>query len=482
MIRKNASEMRIVLIKSTRSMVDFVVGTAELARDVMRPGLLPVPALPPDPESKMQALRDLIARNRAGSAEALPSVCSAHPQVLAAALLLAESRDAPCLIEATSNQVNQFGGYTAMTPPDFIAHVHGLCDALGVARERVLFGGDHLGPQVWRAQSAEVAMAHARDLVAAYVRAGFTKIHLDCSEGCAGEGAQVGDAIAAARAADLALACEAAAPLPEAVSYVFGTEVPPPGGARAGAEEETVLPTAPEAAQATIAAHAAAFAERGMAETAWRRAVGLVVQPGLEFAPDHVLPFDRAAPDHLSPVLSRHPGLAFEAHSTDYQHPGVYPDLARRHFAVLKVGPALTFAWRQAVYALDAILAWLEPGANRPALSEVMEAEMLTSPGDWQKHYAGDAARLHLLRHFGYADRIRYYWTRPAAQAAVRALMADLARHRPPRPLIEQHFAPAVIDRAETLAPRAATWAEALALSQVQEALSPYYFEPTATS
>ena len=48
---------------------------------------------------------------------------------------------------------------------------------------------------------ANSAMAMARVMVADYVSAGFTKIHLDCSEGCAGEPAQVGDAIAAARAA-----------------------------------------------------------------------------------------------------------------------------------------------------------------------------------------------------------------------------------------------------------------------------------------
>ena len=422
----------------------------------------------------MQELRNLIARNRAGSTEALPSVCSAHPEVIAAALLLAEATDVSLIIEATSNQVNQMGGYTGMTPADFITFVYGICDANRVRRDRVLFGGDHLGPQVWRDQPANDAMALARDLVAAYVRAGFTKIHLDCSEGCAGEAAQVGDTISAARAADLAAICETATPTPERLSYMFGTEVPPPGGARADEAMVGVLPTQPQAARATIAAHHAAFAARGLTQ-AWPRAVGLVVQPGLEFAPDHVLHFDTSAPDDLSAVLETHPALSFEAHSTDYQHDPVYPALARRHFAVLKVGPALTFAYRQAVYALDAIAAWLDPDPSRVPLPEVMEALMLAAPKYWAKHYTGDAATLRLLRHFGYADRIRYFWTQEPAQAATAALMAQLKRHRVPRPLIEQYFAPAVITRAEALQLDDDDWARALVLAQIQHMLQPYF-------
>ena len=102
----------------------------------------------------------------------MPSVCSAHPDVIAASLLLADALDVPLLLEATSNQVNQFGGYTGMQPEDFIRFVRDIAAQVGAPDQPLLFGGDHLGPQVWRSQPAEVAMGHARDLVAAYVRAG----------------------------------------------------------------------------------------------------------------------------------------------------------------------------------------------------------------------------------------------------------------------------------------------------------------------
>ncbi len=423
----------------------------------------------------MNLVRDIVAQNRAGTAIALASVCSAQPDVLSAALLLAKERNRPMLVEATSNQVNQFGGYTGMTPKDFIAYVRKLADDLEVDPALVVFGGDHLGPQVWRAQNADIAMGHARTLMQAYVEAGFTKIHLDCSEGCAGEPAQVDDELSAARAADLARVCETHAPDPKALSYVVGTEVPPPGGARAEESGQSILSTRPERAKHTLACHRAAFEALGL-DAAWARVAALVVQPGLEFAPTHIDRFDISAPDVLSAALSDTPNIAFEAHSTDYQHDNVFPELARRHFAVLKVGPALTFAYRQAIYALDEMSQWIDPTRCGRQLSNTMERLMLEKPEFWQNHYDGDEDALHLQRHFGYADRIRYYWPDAQAQTELSDLFDALDCPVPP-PLVGQYFSPSVIERAENNRGKAGSWAKALIWAEIQAALAPYVFE-----
>lgn len=428
----------------------------------------------------MTHLRDTIARSRAGMPAALPAVCSAHPDVLRAALLLAEELDRPLIVEATSNQVNQFGGYTGQTPADFVRQIGQIADAAGVDRARLVLGGDHLGPQVWRKGPAPEAMARAEAMVTAYAAAGFTKIHLDCSEGCAGEAAQVSDECAAERSARLAAACLAAAPDPAALSFVIGTEVPPPGGARAEAADHVIAPTNPDAAAATLHAHRAAFSAAGLA-SAWPQVCALVVQPGVEFSPEavhHLPPGDGAA---LRAVLDDWPGIAFEAHSTDYQSPEAYGRLAGMGFAVLKVGPALTFAYRQAIYALDAIAdvagldTGLDPAQRVPA---VMEAEMRAAPGHWQGHYPDDdspAARL--LRHFSYADRIRYYWARPAARAAVARLLAAFDAAALPDPALAQGFAPEVIDRAAALRRAEPHPARALIAASVQMALRPYFID-----
>ncbi|WP_342076950.1 class II D-tagatose-bisphosphate aldolase non-catalytic subunit [Yoonia sp. SS1-5] len=419
----------------------------------------------------MTMLDDIIRANRAGHGPALPSVCSAHPDVLTAALLLAETLDRPLLVEATSNQVNHSGGYTGQTPADFIASLRTQSDGLGVAPERLIFGGDHLGPQAWKDQPADRAMAEAKLMIRAYVQAGFTKIHLDCSEGCSGEAAALPDGPAAARAAELAQVAEDAAPDPGALRYVIGTEVPPPGGARH--DDEGIAPTPPDRAAATMRAHADAFDALGL-QDAFARVRGLVVQPGLEFAPAHIDHFPMDGADDLSTMLGPYPDLCFEAHSTDYQKPEVFPELGRRNFAILKVGPALTFAWREAVYALSHADIWRVGG---PHLSLLMEDIMTKTPGYWEGHYHGTPADQRIMRHFGYADRIRYYWTNEAVMQAVADIKSRIDAAPAPAPLLAQYLPAATLARARTLDLPPAT---AILVAHVQQALLPYFGDPTA--
>ena len=414
----------------------------------------------------MPDLRRIIARNRAGDAIAIPSVCSAHPDALEASLTLAETLDQPLVVEATSNQVNQDGGYTGLTPAAFISFVRDIASRAGVDPGRILFGGDHLGPQTWRKLPAEQAMDKAHRMVADYAAAGFTKIHLDCSEGCANEPAQLPDAITAKRSAALAATALQHAPEPRTLLFVIGTEVPPPGGARTD-DHGDIPPTTPEAAKATLVAHREAFRA---ADVPLDQIGGLVVQPGVEFSPMevHHLPLQRNP--HLLDALTDWPQVCLEAHSTDYQNPEAYPRLAQLGFAFQKVGPALTHAWREALYALDTIRAqtgW----TSGVSLPDTMEAVMLEHPAHWQGHVHGPDQRLQ--RHFGLADRIRYYWPHPKAQAAVQRLLADLSDKRLPEPLLAAHFCAAEIASARTSAyplPRA------LALARVQTALRPHFF------
>ncbi|MGL4237145.1 class II D-tagatose-bisphosphate aldolase non-catalytic subunit [Tabrizicola sp.] len=415
-------------------------------------------------------LRQIIARNRSGEPVAIPSVCTAHPEALEASLTLAETLNQPIVVEATSNQVNQDGGYTGLRPAGFIAFVNDIAQRSGVHPTRILFGGDHLGPQAWRSLPAAQAMEKAHKMVADYAAAGFTKIHLDCSEGCAGEPAQLPDEITATRSAALAATALKHAPSPTKLLFVIGTEVPPPGGARTD-DHGQIPPTTPEAAIATLAAHAEAFRA---ANLPLEQIGGLVVQPGVEFSPMevHHLPLQRDPA--LLAALNGWPHLCYEAHSTDYQHPTAYPRLAELGFAFQKVGPALTFAWREALYALDTLrcqAGW----ATGPSLADEMEAVMLQDPTHWQGHWRGKDTDLRLQRHFGLADRIRYYWPQPKAQAAVARLFADLDGRQLPDPALLAHFRPEEIASARRTRhslPRA------LALARVQSALRPYFFGP----
>lgn len=391
-------------------------------------------------------LARLAPARASGRPVGITSVCSAHPLVIEAALLQARDDGGPALVEATCNQVNQEGGYTGLTPAAFREQVLATADRVGLPRGAVVLGGDHLGPNPWRHLDADEALRRAEAMVAAYAGAGYAKIHLDASMGCAGEPAGLPDEVVATRAARLARAAETAAadagvPAP---FYVVGTEVPTPGGALEGVEHLEV--TSPEAAAETWAVHRRAFAAAGL-ESATARVVALVVQPGVEFGHENVAAYDPTRAQALAASLDGMPGLVFEAHSTDYQPPQALHALVSDGFALLKVGPGLTFALREALYALDGIAAALDPAWREHSLAAAMERVMLADPGHWRSHYPGTPEEQRRLRHFGYSDRIRYYWPAPAAAAAVDRLLARFGDTPIPETLVSQ-FLPTLYPRA----------------------------------
>ncbi|WP_206456283.1 D-tagatose-bisphosphate aldolase, class II, non-catalytic subunit [Aurantimonas marina] len=376
---------------------------------------------------------------RAGTPCGITSVCSAHPVVLRAALRHGRETGATVLIEATCNQVNHQGGYTGMQPADFAALVGRIAEEEGCPAKQIVLGGDHLGPNPWRDQPAEAAMAEAEKMVEAYVAAGFRKIHLDASMGCAGEPVALDDDATAKRAVRLAAVAErtAAEQGGEMPRYIIGTEVPPPGGADHALDE--ITPTAPEAARMTIAVHRQHFVDAGLSKV-MDRVIGIVVQPGVEFGNHNVIAYDRSKVQSLIRILDDEPRFVFEAHSTDYQGTAPLSELVEDGFPILKVGPELTFVLREALYALDLIASDLIPDYGDRPLMKAMEEIMLAAPGNWNRHYTGDAATQAMLRHYSLSDRIRYYWASKAAEAAVARLSEHLDGQTVPLPLMRQHL------------------------------------------
>lgn len=410
------------------------------------------------------ALLALAPARKSGQVLGIPSICSAHPVVIAASFAIARARGTPVLIEATCNQVNHEGGYTGMTPSDFRAFVLGIAKDEGFDPAGLILGGDHLGPNPWTALPASEAMAKACAMVAAYAQAGFGKIHLDASMSCADDPTPLPDATIASRNAELAAVAEAHSPRPPV--YIIGTEVPVPGGA--WEEVEGLVPTSAAAARATADLQREAFKAAGI-ETAFARVVGLVVQPGVEFGNENVVAYNRPAARDLIACLPQLPML-FEAHSTDYQTPQALADLVQDGFGILKVGPGLTFALREALYGLDHIADVLFP--DHMPLRMTMEALMQQKPVYWAKYYHGTPLHQHLQRHYSYSDRIRYYWTDPVAQAAVADLMARFGTAQLPEPLISQHLGAAY---AEVMQGNTAKTAPALLRAAVTRALTPYF-------
>ncbi len=404
----------------------------------------------------------------------ITSVCSAHPLVIEAAFRRALRDDQVVLLEATCNQVNQEGGYTSMTPGDFRYFVERIAGTVGLSTDRIILGGDHLGPNPWRKLPAQDAMSRAEAMIVAYVEAGFEKLHLDTSMGCAGEPAALPDALTAERAARLARVAEEAAKRADRKPpvYIIGTEVPPPGGATHALEELEV--TAPDAVLETLRVHHAAFNAAGVAP-ALERVIGVVVQPGVEFGNANVMLYKPARAGALIAALDAMPGLVFEAHSTDYQPAGELSALVDGGFAILKVGPGLTFALREALYGLDSIRKVISGDAASPGLAEILEDVMLADQGHWTGHYGGDAQEQRLQRHFSYSDRIRYYWPDKRVQSAVDHLFTELSAPIP-ETLISQYLGRLYPD---VVAGRVAPTARELCLAAIDGALAPYHAATT---
>lgn len=388
---------------------------------------------------------DLIADNRKGFAKGIYSVCTANAEVLEACFKQAKADGSILLVESTSNQVDQFGGYTGMKPADFVRYVKSIAQKVGFSDKMILLGGDHLGPNVWQHLPSAEAMEKSKVLIEEYVKAGYLKIHLDTSMFCADDKGDrsrpLADEIVASRAAVLCRVAEDAwakyrnsGPKP---IYIIGSEVPVPGGA--AEEEEEVIPTAPEDAEHTITVIKKYFMEAGL-DDAWKRVVGVVVQPGVEFGDDQVFNYIPEKAKTLSDKILKFESLVFEAHSTDYQTEANLRQLVKDHFCILKVGPWLTFAYREALFALEAMEVEIlgKDHNDLSKLRETLDRMMTEEPRYWKKYYPGNEKQQLFKRKYSFSDRSRYYWPMAELESSRNKLFENLRVNKIPASLLSQ--------------------------------------------
>jgi D-tagatose-1,6-bisphosphate aldolase subunit GatZ/KbaZ len=256
---------------------------------------------------------------------------------------------------------------------------------------------------------------------------------------CADDPVPLTDATVAARAARLCATAEAAHAIAggEAPIYVIGTEVPVPGGAQEALDHTVV--TQAKVAVCTLETHRTIFAKLGLG-TAWTRVIALVVQPGVEFDHEKAVIYDSGAAEDLSRLVPELPGIVFEAHSTDYQPAWALAALVRNHFAILKVGPGVTFALREALWGLDAVeREWIAP-QRQSRLRDTVLIEMRADDRHWRSYYDLKGAAIDIELQYSLSDRVRYYWPLPSVQTAVSRLLENLASTPPPPALLRQYL------------------------------------------
>ena len=383
---------------------------------------------------KTNPLRRLVTVQKEGKATGIYSACSANRFVIEAAIKKAKDDNSCVLIESTANQCDQFGGYTGMTPEDFKNYVFEVAKKYDFDTDRLFLGGDHLGPLTFANEDEEKAMKKAEDLIRAYVAAGFTKIHIDTSMKVASDDPNVrlSDETIAKRGVRLAKVAEETfkellKKNPDATEpiYIVGSEVPIPGGSQS-AKDEGVEVTKVKDFQNTYKTFEKAFKDAGLDE-AWEKVIALVVQPGVEEKDAGCTEYDRAKAKDLMAAIKEYPNIVYEGHSTDYQTKIKLRELVEDGVAILKVGPGLSFAAREALFALSFAEDEYYEGTDtkRSDFRAVLEAEMLKNDKNWKKHYHGSEHELYLKRKYSFSDRSRYYMSLKSVEDAIEVLLEN---------------------------------------------------------
>lgn len=393
---------------------------------------------------KENIVRNIIEKRIKKVSCGIPSYCTSNPLVIEACFQQGVRFNDTILIEATANQVNQFGGYTGMRPADFRDMVYALARKVDLPVDNILLGGDHLGPLTWCNEPENVAMNKAETLVRDFVASGYKKIHLDTSMRLGDDSQKEPLPLEkiATRGARLYKACEdeyqkllRINPNEPRPVYVIGSEVPIPGGEQS--EEDTISITKVEDLEATLDAYKTAFSKIGY-DNAMENVVAVVVQPGVEFGDENVAYYNRIKTIELCNAVKKHSGLIMEGHSTDYQPVSRLREMVVDGVAILKVGPALTYALREALFALSMIEKELIPYEKRSHFRAILEAVMIEDDTNWKKYYRGTEQEIHLKRRYSFSDRSRYYLQDPRVISAMNDLFNNINNIRIPQGLLRQ--------------------------------------------
>ena len=106
--------------------------------------------------------------------------------------------------------------------------------------------------------------------------------------------------------------------------------------------------------------------------------------------------------------------------------------------AILKVGPALTYALREALFALSMIEQELLPTERQSHFQSVLETAMQEDDTYWKKYYRGNSRTKRLKRRYSLSDRSRYYLNDDRVQKSIEKLFENIDSNRIPKGLLRQ--------------------------------------------
>ena len=320
----------------------------------------------------------------------LPSFCTSNFEVLNFLMIYSKIHKLPVLIECTSNQVNQYGGYTKLKPINFYKKIMNLKNKFKLKKENVLIGADHLGPLPWKHLDEKKALKNAIKLFKDCINAKFNKIHID-----------TGIKLKKDSSLSKKIIIERCKKIYNSVNkkklnhikFVFGTEVPVAGG---GGGNKMLL-TSLKAIKKDIEEYKKI-----------RKRFSLVVEPGLNFTNNKVYKLNMKNFKQKY-ILSKKDKFSFEAHSTDFQQYKSLKKLVKNNFLYLKIGPELTFNFMKAVLYMQSLEKKFFNGRKsniQNNISSIMDKKKIY----WKNYYKGKKKVIENLKFNSFLDRSRYYW------------------------------------------------------------------------
>lgn len=337
--------------------------------------------------------------------KSLPSFCTSNFNVIKLLIIFAKHNKLPVLIESTSNQINQYGGYTYLKPKQFLEKIKRIAKNLRY-KEKIIFGADHLGPLPWKDFENNNAIKKSKKLFKDVIKAGYKKIHIDTGMKLKGDDFLSKQTIFKRCKSIFNTVNRKSI---KNIFFVFGTEVPTAGGENKYDLKNTNI--------SSIKKDIAYYKKL-------KKNFSLVIEPGLSFTNQKIYKLKMTSCSQKK-KFSQKNGFTYEAHSCDYQNLSSLKKLVKNNFKFLKVGPELTFNYMNAILKMEKI----EKLFFRSNLSEIKKnfsEEMDINKTFWKNYYLGDKKKIEYLKFNSYLDRSRYYWNKKKVISSLKILEKNI--------------------------------------------------------
>ena len=341
---------------------------------------------------------------------ALPSLCTSNLDVLKTAIYFCKKKNFPILIESTSSQVNQQGGYSGKKPKDFFYSVNKIAKKINFPKKNLHIGGDHLGPLPWKNLSSKIALHNSIRLINDCLKSNYSKIHIDTSIKCSSDKVLTSQEIFLITKTILNK-IKKNKKLRKAF-LVIGTEVPLSGG-----NDKSKL-------KLTSKSQIFHDVEKFKRIRIGNKPFGLVIEPGMKFMHYTILS-PKFKNFKKKKLISKRFNFVFEAHSTDYQSLSCLKNLVKNNFKFLKVGPELTFYMTRALFFMEE----LEKkyfSKNKSNIKQKIFIEMMQNKKHWNSYYSGRKKFLKKLILNSRLDRIRYYLNKEKIEKSKKILEENI--------------------------------------------------------